>query len=105
MKNKLLVIIFTVLVGSCKRDTSYYEIPIIDKVLTINTPAFNDYAYVCVDTNKSHTIEDYVDFKILRGETTDVSLILNKFKIIKLLLISYTRVCPIGIIPSNEALN
>lgn len=37
--------------------TFYYEIPVIDKVLTINTPVFNDYAYVRIETNKSYTKE------------------------------------------------
>ena len=46
MKNKLLLLFFTMLVGSCKSPTSYYEIPIIDKILIINTPTFNDYAYI-----------------------------------------------------------
>ena len=58
--------------------TFYYEIPVIDKVLTINTPVFNDYAYVRIETNKSNTLKKSADLKIVRGETTDVSLIFNK---------------------------
>lgn len=38
--------------------TLYYEIPVIDKVLTINTPVFNDYAYVRIETNKSYTLKN-----------------------------------------------
>lgn len=60
--------------------TFYYEIPVIDKVLTINTPVFNDYAYVRIETNKSYTLKKCADLKIVRGETTDVSLIFNKQK-------------------------
>lgn len=55
--------------------TFYYEIPVIDKVLTINTPVFNDYAYVRIETNKSYTLKKCADLKIVRRETTDVSLI------------------------------
>ena len=43
--------------------TFYYEIPVIDKVLTINTPVFNDYAYVRIDTNKSYTFKKCADLK------------------------------------------
>ena len=32
--------------------TFYYEIPVIDKVLTINTPVFNDYAYFVLRSTK-----------------------------------------------------
>ena len=60
--------------------TFYYEIPVIDKVLTINTPVFNDYAYVRIETNKSYTLKKCADLKIVRRETTDVSLIFNKQK-------------------------
>ncbi|MCP9553890.1 hypothetical protein NNC51_13980 [Prevotella copri] len=77
MKNKLLLLFFTMLVGSCKSPTSYYEIPIIDKILIINTPTFNDYAYISIYTKKSYIIKDVADFKIIRGATTDISLIFN----------------------------
>lgn len=77
MKNKLLLLFFTVLVDSCKSPTSYYEIPIIDKILIINTPTFNDYAYISICSKKSHIIKDVADFKIIRGATTDISLIFN----------------------------
>lgn len=46
--------------------TFYYEIPVIDKVLTINTPVFNDYAYVRIETNKSYTLKKCADLKIVR---------------------------------------
>lgn len=74
------VLLFASLFISCKGDISYYEIPVIDKVLTINTPVFNDYAYVRIDTNKSSTLKKCADLKIVRNETTDVSLIFNKQK-------------------------
>lgn len=80
MKNKLLLLFFTVLVGSCKSPTSFYEIPIIDKILIINTPTFSDYAYISIYTKKSHIIKDVADFKIIRGATTDISLIFNIHK-------------------------
>ena len=62
--------------------TFYYEIPVIDKVLTINTPVFNDYAYVRIETNKSYTLKKCADLKIVRRETTDVSLIFHKKRIL-----------------------
>lgn len=80
MKNKLLLLFFTVLVGSCKSPTSFYEIPIIDKILIINTPTFSDYAYISIYTKKSHIIKDVADFKIIRRATTDISLIFNIHK-------------------------
>lgn len=80
MKNKLLLLFFTVLVGACKSPTSFYEIPIIDKILIINTPTFSDYAYISIYTKKSHIIKDVADFKIIRRATTDISLIFNIHK-------------------------
>lgn len=78
--NLFFMALVLVLICSCKDTTLCYEIPVIDKVLTINTPVFNDYAYVCIETNKSYTLKKCADLKIVRRETTDVSLIFNKQK-------------------------
>ena len=76
--NLFFMALVLVLICSCKDTTLCYEIPVIDKVLTINTPVFNDYAYVRIETNKSYTFKKCADLKIVRRETTDVSLIFNK---------------------------
>lgn len=77
-RNVLLIFLFLVFISSCKETTSYYKIPLEDKELAICIPALSDYAYVCVGAHKSYTAKDSFDFKIRRGETTDVSLILGK---------------------------
>ena len=80
MKRKLFVFLFIVLICSCKRTISYYEIPIVNQVLAIYTPTFSDYAYVYIDAHQLNTIKDSIDFKLYRDETTEVSLIFSKQK-------------------------
>lgn len=75
----LLLVLFIALICSCKKTTFYYKIPVVDRVMTIYSPLFRDYAYVCVGTSKSLEL-DSMDFKITKGETTEVSLIFSKQK-------------------------
>ena len=79
LKKSLLLILFIVLISSCEETTFYYKIPIANKILTIYTPAFSDYAYVYISMHKLNAIDSF-DLKIYKGETTEVSLILNKQK-------------------------
>ena len=79
LKKSLLLILFIVLISSCEETTFYYKIPIANKILTIYTPAFSDYAYVYIGMHKLNAIDSF-DLKIYKGETTEVSLILNKQK-------------------------
>ncbi len=77
IRNLLLIVIASVLTASCKETTFYYNLPLENKELVIAIPAFSDYAYVSIGTNKQHTATDSFDFKIMRGETTEVALILS----------------------------
>ena len=75
----LLLFLFITLIKSCNNTTFYYKIPVVGQVMTIHSPLFKDYVYVCVGTSKLLEI-DSVDFKISKGETTEVSLIFSKQK-------------------------
>lgn len=80
MNKKIIILLLAVLIVSCTPSISYYEIPIVNKVLTIYTPAFSDYAYVCIGAYNLNTKKDSIDFKFKRDVTTEVSLIFNKQK-------------------------
>ena len=79
LKKSLLLILFIVLISSCEETTFYYKIPMTNKILAIYTPAFSDYAYVYIGMHKLNAMDSF-DLKIYKGETTEVSLILNKQK-------------------------
>ena len=59
LKKSLLLILFIVLISSCEETTFYYKIPIANKILTIYTPAFSDYAYVYIGMHKLNAIDSF----------------------------------------------